>query len=75
MMLYGVSPIIQDALVTELCFDKCGKILVAGADGGEGLGPVFLCNQKICQYEDKTSPILGKIQGEDFKVRKLKGGK
>ena len=71
-MIYGVSPIIQDSLVTEHCFGDCGQIQCAGADGGENVGPVFICIQVQCPHEDKTTPVLGDIQGEPFKVRKLK---
>ena len=71
-MIYGVSPDRQDELITKHCFGDCGAIQCAGADGGEHIGGVFLCLQEFCPHEDRITPILGDIQGEPFKVRKLK---
>lgn len=71
-MIYGVSPFIQKKEVDSHCFGDCGQILCAGADGGEGIGPVFICTHDKCPHEDKTSPILGNIQDKPFKMRKLK---
>jgi len=71
-MIYGVSPIMQSDLVKRFCFGTCGKIQCDGAYGGKNVGPVFLCKQRKCRYEDTCSPVLGMMQGEDFVVRKLK---
>ena len=71
-MIYGVSPSRQDALVTAHCFGDCGKILCAGTDGGELIGAVFLCAQNDCPHEDRLTPVLAEINGEEFKLRKLK---
>ncbi len=70
-MIYGVSPFAQKELVDRHCFGDCGKIQCAGADCGES-GGFFLCRQTQCPHEDKCSPVFGDIEGEDFKVRKLK---
>lgn len=71
-MIYGVSPFIQKDLVDKHCFGDCGKIQCAGADGCESIGPVFLCLHADCPHEEKCSPVMGDINGEEFKVRKLR---
>ena len=74
-MIYGVSILIQKEIIDRLCFGSCGKILMAGIDGGESIGPLCPCKEDDCQYEEARTPVLGQVDGHDFCVRKLKGGR
>ena len=71
MNIFGVSPMVQDKEVTHYCFGVCGHIQCAGADGGDDIGSFFLCREQECPYTEKTSPVIGDIQGEPFQIRKL----
>jgi len=70
-MIYAVSPIIQKKEVTELCFGRCGKIIIGGIDLCE-YGPFCPCRHAICEHEEAHTPVIGQVNGEDVSVRKLK---
>lgn len=71
--LYGLVMMMQEKTITDICFWKCGKVLFAGADGGEGIGPLFLCRSGKCAYLDKQmDEPLGDIDGDPLYLRKLK---
>ena len=69
-MIYGIL-LFQKNEVKKLCFRKCGKINV-GAINDEIIGPMFPCIEDKCSYEEKVSDIIGIVNGEKFRVRKLK---
>jgi len=76
MVLFGVSPIMQEKEIDHYCFGVCGKITVGGIND-DVMGPLCPCRQETCEYEDKRSDIIGTItdtDGEsiDIIIRKLK---
>lgn len=75
MTIYAVSLGAQEPLITELCFGKCGHILIGGLDiCGGAFCP---CRTAPCPYLDEELDF-GKVDvgaGEEtLIVRKLKGG-
>jgi len=75
--IYGliVSIQAQDELIKKYCFGECGNVLVAGADGGPGVGPLFLCDEEKenCMCHDRqTDESPGDIFGRPLYLRKLK---
>jgi len=70
-MIFGICTI-QKELVKKYCFEECGQILIGGLDGGDMLGSLYPCNEKICPHEEKRLK-LGKLDnGEIVYLRKLK---
>lgn len=67
----------QEKEVNYYCFDKCGKVLVGGLDGGDDVGPLFPCKVDDCPHEDKRTDFIMSFKdtdGSDIQVaiRKLK---
>lgn len=72
-ILFGLSEGAQGELVSQLCFDKCGKILVGGI---EFMGGIFFpCAEVSCPFVEKESEIMADIHFGDknyaLKFRKL----
>ena len=70
-MLYGLVESIQHDLIEKYCFKACGKVL-CGAIFDELVGGMWPCRQDTCPYEDETSEVIGEVNGETCKIRKLK---
>lgn len=71
-MIYAVIIDIpkQNYLSKKHCFGDCGKIICAGLD--LGFGSSFICREDQCSYEEKRSPAVGDLDGEEVILRKLK---
>jgi len=70
-MIYCVSSLLQDDLVSSLCFGGCGKIIV-GAIEIPDCGFWWPCREAACPHEDKHSDVIGSVDGDDVCIRKLK---
>ncbi len=70
-MLYGLVCNIQQDLIERYCFKECQKIICGGVTDSF-LGPMWPCREDVCPHEDKVSSVMGEVNGEEFKIRKLK---
>lgn len=70
-MIYGLPLMLQEREITAHCFGDCGHAAIGGIDGGIA-GPCVPCTHDECPHEERCTPVVGKVFGEDFKVRKLK---
>ena len=75
--LYGVVFGIpaQKAIIDAACFGTCGKIIVGGIEGMDGVGPMFPCRQpaaKCPQFDKEMDEPIGYVMGDPLFVRKLK---
>ena len=70
-MIYGLICNAQKDLIDKYCFKECRKIIVGGITA-DLIGAMFPCRERVCPHEDRVSPVIGEVDGEEFKLRKLK---
>ncbi len=70
-MIYGLVCFAQKELIDKYCFKECRKVICGGLVN-DLIGLMVPCREEICPHEDKASPVMGEVNGEPFKVRKLK---
>ncbi len=70
-MIYGLVCNAQQDLIDKYCFKECRKIICGGITDGL-IAPMWPCREETCPHEEKRSPVMGEVNGEEFKLRKLR---
>jgi hypothetical protein len=72
-VIYGVVLNAQEELINELCFKKCGKILIGGLQDVDNSLSCLPCNIEKCLYEENTMEYGTANNGEYMLIlRKIK---
>jgi len=69
-MIYSCVFGLQKDEIEIYCFGKCKKIIFGGLDDKE-LGPLTVCKEDDCPFEDGRTPPIGETHGEEICIRKL----